>query len=890
MKKRVFIILTICLMLICAITLAACGKEELVVDDPVTPTIDTLKTISGVEFNDKTVTYNGDMHTLTVSGTLPSDAKVTYTNNSGTNAGVYDATAIISASAYYKLTLNCKLTINKADITGVVFSNYTCDYDTTEHTLLARGIPDDATVTYSSNTSTDAGIYNANVLVTKANYNDLSLNATLTINKIVLPNITFPNGSFEYDQQEHSISVTVNIPAGESVIYSGGENENKAVNVGTYSIQAVVGGKNYIQQTLSATLKIKATEELLSVVKYGDTIYFQNALDGNKLYSYCDSNLEKVNNERPQYFVLSGTNLYYFNPNLLSSGIASFDGTNSNNLYDVNGEYLTTDGTYLYYAVSNLIKTSTNGIYKVAIADLENGNVDPVPSRLTSSKAEYLTYANGFIYFSNKSESGKLYRISTSVTDGVATLVYDYKVSDMIVDNNIIYFTRHFTLSNASAGAAIYSINVANSLALPITDDASQITKITYSKGKYLAKAGDFIYFVNTDLATSTLFGDGIYKAKADGTNWAGDTFSLLTGASKIVDGANDNIYSLTTDGTDIFYYRANNKHLYKYDGTNEIDLMDGFVPTAEPTVISTYYEDMEQYNGELYYINMRDGGRLYKYNIQQDEEYRITGLQVADFAINEDYVYYATVRFMTNFDLYRLHLITGELERISTDKCFHLAFDKEKIYFANFSSSNTFNSMNLDGTENTILFNAKSVDDYNIVANNGKVYFVANGIFYVWDIETSTSIILNTTAKPNEFILANGKLFLMNDKATNSFASLTLDGTTLTDISSIGFTDGARSFFTIGNDIYYYRNTALGSSNKGLYKVDMTASNPTAILVNALDDETNKYYMSSAQVINGKVYFIDVWQVQGSIPTPASTGKLCMLDLITNVVTVLAE
>jgi Zn-dependent M28 family amino/carboxypeptidase len=62
------------------------------------------------------------------------------------------------------------------------------------------------------------------------------------------------------------------------------------------------------------------------------------------------------------------------------------------------------------------------------------------------------------------------------------------------------------------------------------------------SKGKYLTIIGDYLYFVNTDMVTSTIFGDGIYRAKLDGSGWLSDSLTLLIGATKVVDGANDNL------------------------------------------------------------------------------------------------------------------------------------------------------------------------------------------------------------------------------------------------------------------------------------------------------------------------------------------------------------
>ena len=127
-------------------------------------------------------------------------------------------------------------------------------------------------------------------------------------------------------------------------------------------------------------------------------LYFQNNLDSNTLYSYNGSTLKKINNDKPEYFTINGNQLYYYSSSLFSKVIKNFDGTTASNLVEVNGEYLTCDGTYLYYAISNLFKTSVNGIYKIKL----DGNEKAV--RLVQDKAEYLTYYNNKIYYSNISD------------------------------------------------------------------------------------------------------------------------------------------------------------------------------------------------------------------------------------------------------------------------------------------------------------------------------------------------------------------------------------------------------------------------------------------------------------------------------------------------------
>ncbi|MDE6676101.1 MAG: hypothetical protein K2K12_00110, partial [Clostridia bacterium] len=70
-----------------------------------------LKEITGVTFEDKTVSYNGEEQSITVSGTVPEGVSVSYTGNKGTNPGVYNATASLSGEGYKSKTLTAKLTI-----------------------------------------------------------------------------------------------------------------------------------------------------------------------------------------------------------------------------------------------------------------------------------------------------------------------------------------------------------------------------------------------------------------------------------------------------------------------------------------------------------------------------------------------------------------------------------------------------------------------------------------------------------------------------------------------------------------------------------------------------------------------------------------------------------
>ena len=115
-KKIIGVVGTI-LMLSSSLMLTACGENNgnggnTSSDD--TDQESVLKQFVGISFNDITYNYDGTQKELLISGNLPNGANVVYTNNVGTNAGVYNATAKITCNGYSELNLSAKMTINKA--------------------------------------------------------------------------------------------------------------------------------------------------------------------------------------------------------------------------------------------------------------------------------------------------------------------------------------------------------------------------------------------------------------------------------------------------------------------------------------------------------------------------------------------------------------------------------------------------------------------------------------------------------------------------------------------------------------------------------------------------------------------------------------------------------
>ena len=74
---------------------------------------------TGITLNDASFTYDGEPHSLSISGTLPSGAEVSYQGNAQVNAGEYTVTATLTHEKYNTKELSATLTIVKADFSGI---------------------------------------------------------------------------------------------------------------------------------------------------------------------------------------------------------------------------------------------------------------------------------------------------------------------------------------------------------------------------------------------------------------------------------------------------------------------------------------------------------------------------------------------------------------------------------------------------------------------------------------------------------------------------------------------------------------------------------------------------------------------------------------------------
>lgn len=248
MKKALRLIILLSFVIFSSCLFVACGLVNTGDNE------EGAKTFSSIEFNNKTLDYDGEEHTIVATG-APNSATITYTNDGPfKEPGVYQIGVTIKADGYNDYTKTATLTIKALEFKNVTFNDKTLDYDGEEHTIVATGIPSNATAVYSNKGPyVNAGEYTINLKITATGYKTYNKSVKLKINKINFPSdITFESKKVMYTGNEKTITITGDLPEGTQVNYI----NNKATQVGQYNATATLTNPNYNTKTLNATLTI----------------------------------------------------------------------------------------------------------------------------------------------------------------------------------------------------------------------------------------------------------------------------------------------------------------------------------------------------------------------------------------------------------------------------------------------------------------------------------------------------------------------------------------------------------------------------------------------------------------------------------------------------------
>lgn len=252
--------------------------------------------LSGITLAGDTVTYDGEEHSLAISGTLPADVTVIYLNNDKVNVGVHS----VVAKFYYKGIYiagedrEATLSITKKSVTldGISFNSATVIYDGKAHSIAIEGtIPEGVRVVYTGNGQTEVGVYNvvASFVVDEDNYEVVieTYTATLVIENPEVK-VSFTDAEFVYDGTAKQLALGGLAGLSPSVTFLGyvdGDGGDPVftytkTDAGVYTVTArfALGGEYDPSLDMTATLTIKKAQIKVSA----PVTEFNFVFDGNK--------------------------------------------------------------------------------------------------------------------------------------------------------------------------------------------------------------------------------------------------------------------------------------------------------------------------------------------------------------------------------------------------------------------------------------------------------------------------------------------------------------------------------------------------------------------------------------------------------------------------------
>ncbi len=266
----------------------------------------------------------------------------------------------------------------------------------------------------------------------------------------------------------------------------------------------------------------------------GDWIYYSNISDGDKLYKERKDGTDKIKlNDDTSFFInIIGDWIYYNSGNVSGSQVYKIktDGTGKTNL-NFESSYLNVSGDWIYSVLRDkkLYKATTDGREFNKLCDDEVGSV----------AFGSIAVSGDWIYYSNMSDGGNLYKIKTDGTRRTK-LNDDFSCYINVVGDWIYYCI--YSINSAYESMNVYKIK---------TDGTGKVS-INNIRGLSINVVGEWIYY-------SSLSDKGIYKIKTDGTNKT----KLCDYSNESISVAGDWVYSgpvigsgkylkVKTDGTEV--------------------------------------------------------------------------------------------------------------------------------------------------------------------------------------------------------------------------------------------------------------------------------------------------------------------------------------------------
>jgi len=267
---------------------------------------------------------------------------------------------------------------------------------------------------------------------------------------------------------------------------------------------------------------------------------------------------------------------------------------------------------------------------------------------------------DGWIYFSNANDDGRLYRTDTNLVN--FEKIHDDKAVFINVDENYIYYVRaNNTRESKSQNVMMYN----NTGMYRINQNGKGMKAISYNPGAYLSLKGNHIYYQKYDVDNGLL----LYQ----------NTIDLAKEKLLLKDAV---IPSCVMNGK-LYYAGYSNNH-----NLNAIDLSSY---NAKMILEGNYLYPIIQ-NDYLYYIDIGDNYKIYRSNADGSDPTLLVDHRCSTYNITNSgkYLYYQIDNGKNN-GIGRLNLETLESETLLDGNYKQIHVTSNYVFFKDFEDTTTF-------------------------------------------------------------------------------------------------------------------------------------------------------------------------------------------------------
>ena len=233
-------------------------------------------------------------------------------------------------------------------------------------------------------------------------------------------------------------------------------------------------------------------------------------------------------------------------------------------------------------------------------------------------------------------------------------------------------------------------------------------------------------------------------------------------------------------------------KYLDNYIYANENDYnnlykMNIYEKTEKKISGNQFFYEINLYNNELYYVSSSPG-EVWKISMDGSSKKRLIKQKVGNLLLYDNHMYYRLSEDNDWGKLYRADL-TGKNKCLLAQKVKNFCIYDGLIYYSNVSDKGTICSMNTDGTEITIINNAYANNI--LVENNLLIYsdHNRNDKLYIYDLKNNIETCISED-KCWDLNCNQELIFFRNQSDSGKLYSITFDGSIKQKIVDKNVTD----------------------------------------------------------------------------------------------------